>query len=1205
VIGYSLRENNISKNYFLHKSKSVLPNKLYHVKSRQIEILKDVNLIQTISGSKNSDEFLEPDENENFSIYAYRNKCLAFWNDNRLLFQNFIIDSPFQTQYVHNQNGWYQIISSKIGEYDVYCAYHFYKEYPKSNSYFVNQFDEQLGLRYFKLSDIKIQEYESKVSNKFFKDLPSIKGNHYVEFNLFLWSSIFYALSFVFSLAFGWVLFYKNQTINLVSFSKFVLIVVLIQGLILFFDWKNVVNGNLDFFSPELAAYSDFFPSFAHGFIASVVFFAFIALVFLIFKNYRQHYFYLEIFLNIVSWFLISYFILYIIPEFINDSVVVYDFKDPTLLNSYSVFGVLNMLIVSLAWVLWSRFSKGFSSQNIKLPHILLSEIIIGTVVLFCFYLNRNENFFLLLSVLVLTTIINILLLKLEKLNFNGLIIVGIFLSMLLSVQFEQVNSRKEKELRKVFASNIISKKDFDNELLLKTIESELISSNAIDNYFYYSDSLIKDLELDYKYTYFNDLIKDYEVEIIKFDSNGIDLKENNYSFSELNALYNSADHNSYASYFSYIKDFHYIGGYISKYEICPKEEILGHVFILIKPKVKSEAYNFENFFSASSKNYFQQNDYSYAIYQNNQLIKGSGKFSYKLVEDFEYGSKGDESFIDHKKYSHFYKQINKDAYVLVSKKAFTRNKIISVYTFNLLLFSLMLSIVFGSIYIVVFVLSKFNNVDFCQKLYVSLTQYFHLINVKKLYLGTKIKIIFILAVVLISSIVVFVVVYNVNSNFKNKQIDILDKKVTQINNELEHVFQSDEKENLRNLINDLANRFEVDINLYNTDGTLFQSANNRMFFEGWFSSYMNPKAYHQLSFEKQYQFKHSENIGKLKYLSSYVSIFDKDYQIVSYLNVPYFAKEIDLQNQFANFLSDLINVLTLILVVFLIIANIIGTSLVKPLKLITESLAKIKLGSENKYIQLERNDELGQLVDEYNKMIHELDVSTQKLALSEREGAWKDMAKQVAHEIKNPLTPMRLHLQHLQLAIQRKDENVNVKVASISQMLIEQIDQLSKMAEEFSSFAAMPIAVKEKIHLQSLLKNTISLFSVHSDFDIIFGLQDSDLYVFADSQQLQRVFTNIIKNAIQANSENENGQLEISIINDGGFALIRFKDNGVGISEDFKSKVFAPNFSTKNSGMGLGLSISKKIIESFDGAIWFESELNIGTTFFVKLPIL
>jgi two-component system, NtrC family, nitrogen regulation sensor histidine kinase NtrY len=1205
LVGLLFEKSPIVRHYFIEKSNDVLIDKLGEFKKEQVEILADNDLIKTIENFDISSTLFQKLEKKNFSIYAYKNQCLAFWNDNRMVFQNFKIDSQYQVRYIHNQNGWYQVICFKNAGYDIYLSYQFYQAYPKNNQYFVNQFDERMGLKNFKLQAIQTEDLHSGVSNLSYDLPPKIDVETFVDFNLLNWVVFFYVMSFVFFIIYVWLLAVKNQSFNFDLFTKHLLLYFLFISLFLFLNWNNRAISSIPLFSPELAAYSSFFPSFAHGFIASVFVFSIVFYGFISLKNYLIKNRLVILLFAISRWVLMAFIVLYVIPIIIKNSDINYDFKEPSLLTFYSFLGLFNVFIIGLTSLFWSRLTLSISNKNSNYNFFILKEISVGFFVLLLFFIFQKENFFLLITILILTTTIHFIISKSLKININVLLLVSVFLSMIFSVQFEQINSSKEREYRKIFANKIISKQDFELEVLLHNIESELIATNAFDNFFYHTDNEHQDLEIIYKYTYFNDLIKDYDVDLLKFDGNGLDNEENNYSFLYLNNLYNDANHHSYTSYLAYIKDVHYLGGYISKYEICPKDTTLGYVFLLITPKVKSDAYNFENFFSNVKNNKLYQNEYSFAIYKNNQLIKGSGDFSYKLIKDYNYDFKGDESFLDYKNYSHYYKQINHETFVLVSNKSYSNNRKLTVFTFIFLYFTLILVILYGVLYLLTILFSLFPKIPLFQKIYLSITKYFHLINVKKLYLGTKIRIYFMLMAIGICGFVVFVVVKNVSLNFKERQNEILDKKVNQIYNEIEVVFQSDERKNLRNLINELANRFEVDINLFNHDGTLYQTANNRMFFEGWFSSYIHPEAYHRFTIDKQYQFKNTEKIGDLKYLSSYISILDKDFKIVSFLNVPYFSKEIDLKNQFSNFISNLINVLTLLLILSLILANQIGFGLVKPLKMITESLAKIKLGSDNKYISLKRNDEVGQLVDEYNKMIDQLDASTQKLALSEREGAWKDMAKQVAHEIKNPLTPMRLHLQHLQMSIQRNDDNVNEKVSAISQLLIQQIDQLSKMAEEFSSFASMPLAVKEKIDIGKLLQATIDLFSVHSNFNIEFLESKEAIYTYADAQQLQRVFTNIIKNAFQATKENDNGRLQILIRLNNQYCFIEFKDNGIGISEDFKSKVFAPNFSTKNSGMGLGLSISKKIIESFEGEIWFESVLDEGSTFFVKLPIV
>jgi nitrogen fixation/metabolism regulation signal transduction histidine kinase len=238
--------------------------------------------------------------------------------------------------------------------------------------------------------------------------------------------------------------------------------------------------------------------------------------------------------------------------------------------------------------------------------------------------------------------------------------------------------------------------------------------------------------------------------------------------------------------------------------------------------------------------------------------------------------------------------------------------------------------------------------------------------------------------------------------------------------------------------------------------------------------------------------------------------------------------------------------------------------------------------------------------------MIVKLDESADLLALTEREMAWREMAKQVAHEIKNPLTPMRLSIQHLQHAMQNADPIESRQlVQRVGITLIEQIDNLSRIAAEFSTFAKMPKPQNEKIILNDLVASVHDLFKKRDDMDFNLYVPIDEIYVNADKSHLLRVLNNLIKNAIQAIPASRKGVIDIKLEKKGERAVLQVKDNGKGISKEMREKVFYPNFTTKTSGTGLGLAISKNIIESFGGRIYFETEENVGTTFYFELPLM
>jgi nitrogen fixation/metabolism regulation signal transduction histidine kinase len=235
---------------------------------------------------------------------------------------------------------------------------------------------------------------------------------------------------------------------------------------------------------------------------------------------------------------------------------------------------------------------------------------------------------------------------------------------------------------------------------------------------------------------------------------------------------------------------------------------------------------------------------------------------------------------------------------------------------------------------------------------------------------------------------------------------------------------------------------------------------------------------------------------------------------------------------------------------------------------------------------------------------VSKLDESAMLLAQTERDTAWREMAKQVAHEIKNPLTPMKLSIQYLQNAVSRGDDaDLPAMIRRVSKTLIEQIDNLTHIASEFSSYAKMPQASNEVFLINDVVASVHDLFRKREDMDIQLQVPINDLYVFADKSQIIRVLNNVVKNAIQAIPKTRRGLIHIKLTFTDEWVVIAIRDNGVGIEEHMWDKVFYPNFTTKSSGMGLGLAICSDIIQSFDGRIYFETEKGVGTTFIIELP--
>jgi signal transduction histidine kinase len=336
----------------------------------------------------------------------------------------------------------------------------------------------------------------------------------------------------------------------------------------------------------------------------------------------------------------------------------------------------------------------------------------------------------------------------------------------------------------------------------------------------------------------------------------------------------------------------------------------------------------------------------------------------------------------------------------------------------------------------------------------------------------------------------------------------------------------------------------------------------------------------------------------------AYVPFYLNEAKAFAYVGIDHSAYN-NSSGNILDFLSTILNAYIFLFLIAGAIAITIANSITQPLTILAEKLKKFKLGKSNEQLEWNSNDEIGTLIHDYNNLTHELERSAGLLAKTERDMAWREMAKQVAHEIKNPLTPMKLSIQYLDRTAKDYPDKAQELIPRISSTLIEQIDNLSQIANEFSNFASMPQASNEKIILNEIVETIHDLFRKRDDMDINMIEPIDDLYVFADKNHLVRILNNLLKNAIQAIPENRRGKIEIELKRHENDALIRISDNGSGIPDHMKDKVFTPNFTTKSSGTGLGLAISANMIESFNGRIYFETKVGQGTDFYVSIPLM
>jgi nitrogen fixation/metabolism regulation signal transduction histidine kinase len=403
-----------------------------------------------------------------------------------------------------------------------------------------------------------------------------------------------------------------------------------------------------------------------------------------------------------------------------------------------------------------------------------------------------------------------------------------------------------------------------------------------------------------------------------------------------------------------------------------------------------------------------------------------------------------------------------------------------------------------------------------------------------------------------------------------------------------------------------LSNIFNTDINLYNLHGYLIGTSRPEIFYREITSKRINNMASINLENLKKSEYLQKEKIGNLEYISAYIPFYNSDNKLLAYLNLPYFRMQSALTREISNMIVAVINFTLLLIVITMGLAVFISGRLTSPLAVLSSRLASVELGKKSEHLSYKGNDEVGELVRQYNRMVDELDESAQKLANSEREYAWREMAKQIAHEIKNPLTPMKLNVQQLYKSWTDGVPGFEKKLERFTKNQIEYINNLSSIASAFSSFAKIPEANPVAVDLLEQIKTTFELFKNSENISFRIACpQDEKVLIYADKEQINSIFSNLIKNGIQSILPGNEGIIKVSIGKASDKIVVSVSDNGTGIPESLRKKMFTPNFTTKSSGAGLGLSIAKRYVENAGGKIWFESETDKGSVFFIEFPLM
>lgn len=482
--------------------------------------------------------------------------------------------------------------------------------------------------------------------------------------------------------------------------------------------------------------------------------------------------------------------------------------------------------------------------------------------------------------------------------------------------------------------------------------------------------------------------------------------------------------------------------------------------------------------------------------------------------------------------------------------------------------------------------------------------------NFKNLSLRVRIFLSMIFLTLIASVLIAAVSIYQFRKEAREYHQDRLERKEIAITEHINYVLQNTTypltTENIplifKDKIYELSDIHSMEINFFDLKGKLLISS-KAIFKLDKDKPKINPSTLKiiQSSLDKRY-IEFSKVDGQ-SFRSSYSYLKDIKFKPMGILNLPYEENTEFYDNEVENFLIRFGQVYTFMLLISIALSYFLSSYITKTLKIISDKIEETQLNQRNEKIVIEDGSkEINLLINSYNNMVDKLQESASVLAQSEREQAWREMAKQVAHEIKNPLTPMRLTVQNFQRKFDVNDPNITQKLDDYTKTILQQIDTMTAVAGAFSNFATMPAQQNETLNVVRIVKMALEIFN--EDY-IQFSALEDEIIAKLDRTQLIRVITNLVKNAIQAiPEEQENKQVFVTVFRQGNEVKIAVKDNGKGISTENQKRVFEPKFTTKSSGMGLGLAIIKNIIENYNGTITFETEPNVGTEFLVSFPI-
>lgn len=1185
------------------------------------KLVSDSSAINKLSSGKYSLEQLEQLAAGKFFFYIYFTNDIGirntvFWSSQTVIPADYIFTSPQTSGFTQLPNGYY-VWRKKIQESKTYLALIPVKwNYIVTNEYLQNSFVTGDNIENsYDIAETGNNKVTSIDGNTLFsviqKSVVSIKKNNIVAAWLKVMAAIC-LLIFIHLLA-HFLVIKKRFSTGVVFLG---LSIVLLRALSYYFPVPLNFR-QFELFDPAIYGSNVVLRSLGDVLINALLFVWFVLFV-------RRHWYEKSIQPHVknklIAGLIYTVCILaliaatfasgHVVRTLVTDSQISFDVINFFTLNIYSVIGFAVLCCLFIGYFFISQVLLQIIQAMYRLPaFVLYLSIAVAGLLLLSIRLNSADTEFELYMLLWL--LLYVLLLGSKMLTIFATRIISsrlVFWLFFFSVSITAVivieNKKKELRNRQHYAETLASKVDPSSETLMNTLLTGFRNDFLAANFQRFSsDSAASQLKDSLVNGNFSGYTNKYDTKIFVYDS--IETGINNIDSTAYNTLNTvltaQAKPTGIADLYYYDESFDRFS-YIAKKTVTDTSgKTLGYVFILASPKTAKTDAPYPELFSRGTKNSIESSPvYAFAVYNKLQLINSHNDYAFSTTITTEQVPKEEYNSITKKGYDELWYKAGPDKVVIIAKE---NNSLIESITLFSYLFCAFL-LVTGIFWLINFLLQAGTGNQNWQGLkQLSIRNQIH---------GTVIFISVLSFIIIgVGTILFFISRYqNSNREKLSRTIHVMEKEVRNSFTEIAmfddvvKIYDSAYRQKLEQTIAKISEIHAADINVYDIDGNLQASSLPLPYSKGIVSTRMDPVAFYHLNKLKEVQYFKEEKIGSLRFTSNYVPVIDETGREYAYLNIPYFTSESRLRQEISNFLVTIINLNAFIFLIAGIIALFITNRITQSFSFISNKMKEVNLGKMNEPIEWKRKDEIGQLVAEYNKMVSKLDASAAALAKSERESAWREMARQVAHEIKNPLTPMKLSLQYLQKAIDENSPAAKTLSTTVAKTLVEQIDHLSQIAGEFSQFANIGNPNNEVIEINSIIRTVVQLYSNTENFTITYTGLSQPVKVYGDKTHINRLITNLLQNAVQAVPATKRAEIKVDESLHNNNIIITVTDNGSGIPQDVQAQIFTPNFTTKTSGTGLGLAMCKGIVEQAKGKIWFTTIPGKGTSFFVELPL-